>query len=32
VTAFEVNHGDTIKPAFGYRIEYSGLIVLPTRN
>jgi len=24
-----VNHGDAIKPAFGYRIEYSGLMVLP---
>ena len=32
VTAFEVNHGDAIKPAFGYRIEYSGLMVLPIRN
>ena len=24
VTAFEVNHGDAIKPAFGYRIDYKG--------
>jgi ribonuclease Z len=24
VTAFEVNHGDGIKPAFGYRIDYKG--------
>jgi ribonuclease Z len=32
VTAFEVNHGDAIKPAFGYRIEYSGLMVLPIMN
>lgn len=24
VTAFEVNHGDEIKPAYGYRIDYSG--------
>jgi ribonuclease Z len=24
VTAFEVNHGDAIKPAFGYRIDYNG--------
>ncbi len=32
VTAFEVNHGDAIKPAFGYRMEYSGLMVLPLRN
>jgi ribonuclease Z len=24
VTAFEVNHGDAIKPAFGYRIDYHG--------
>jgi ribonuclease Z len=24
VTAFEVNHGDVIKPAVGYRIDYKG--------
>jgi ribonuclease Z len=24
VTAFEVDHGDEIKPAFGYRIDYRG--------
>ncbi|HJY76733.1 MAG TPA: MBL fold metallo-hydrolase [Burkholderiales bacterium] len=24
VTAFEVDHGDAIKPAFGYRIDYRG--------
>jgi ribonuclease Z len=24
VTAFEVNHGPLIKPAFGYRIDYAG--------
>lgn len=24
VTAFEVNHGDLLKPAFGYRIDYAG--------
>ena len=24
ITAFEVNHGDAIKPAFGYRIDYKG--------
>ncbi len=24
VTAFEVNHGDGVKPAFGYRIDYAG--------
>jgi len=24
VTAFEVNHGEVIKPAFGYRIDYAG--------
>jgi ribonuclease Z len=24
VTAFEVNHGDAIKPAYGYRIDYQG--------
>jgi ribonuclease Z len=24
VTAFEVDHGDEIKPAFGYRIDYKG--------
>lgn len=28
VSAFEVNHGDAVKPAFGYRIEYSGHAVL----
>jgi hypothetical protein len=32
VTAFEVNHGDAIKPAFGYRMKYSGLMVLLLRN
>jgi ribonuclease Z len=24
VTAFEVDHGDKIKPAYGYRIDYRG--------
>jgi ribonuclease Z len=24
VTAFEVDHGDAIKPAYGYRIDYGG--------
>jgi ribonuclease Z len=24
VTAFEVNHGDAIKPAYGYRVDYGG--------
>ena len=24
VTAFEVDHGDKIKPAYGYRIDYNG--------
>lgn len=24
VTAFEVDHGDEVKPAFGYRIDYAG--------
>ena len=24
VTAFEVNHGDEIKPAYGYRVDYKG--------
>lgn len=24
VTAFEVDHGDRVKPAFGYRIDYAG--------
>jgi ribonuclease Z len=24
VTAFDVDHGDAIKPAFGYRIDYNG--------
>jgi hypothetical protein len=32
VTAFKVKHGDAIKPAFGYRMKYSGLMVLPLRN
>jgi ribonuclease Z len=27
VIAFEVDHGDVIKPAFGYRIEYAGRVV-----
>ena len=28
VTAFAVDHGDAIKPAFGYRIDYAGRAVL----
>lgn len=24
VTAFEVNHGEALKPAFGYRVDYQG--------
>jgi ribonuclease Z len=28
VTAFEVDHGDEIKPAFGYRIDYRGRSVV----
>ncbi len=28
VIAFEVDHGDVIKPAYGYRIEYGGRIVV----
>lgn len=28
VIAFEVDHGDAIKPAYGYRIEYSGRAVV----
>lgn len=28
VTAIEVNHGELIKPAFGYRIEYDGRSVV----
>jgi ribonuclease Z len=28
VIAFEVDHGDVIKPAYGYRIEYSGRVVV----
>lgn len=24
VTAFEVDHGDVIKPAYGYRVDYNG--------
>jgi len=28
VIAFEVDHGDAIKPAFGYRIEYDGRVAV----
>jgi ribonuclease Z len=28
VIAFEVDHGDAIKPAYGYRIEYEGRVVV----
>ena len=28
VTAFEVDHGDLIKPAFGYRVDYDGRSVV----
>jgi ribonuclease Z len=28
VTAFEVDHGDVTKPAYGYRIDYKGRAVL----
>ncbi|WP_078199242.1 MBL fold metallo-hydrolase [Cupriavidus necator] len=28
VTAFEVNHGEAVRPAFGYRIDYAGHAVL----
>ncbi len=28
VTAFEVDHGDLIKPAYGYRIDYRGRAVV----
>ena len=28
VTAFEVNHGEAIKPAYGYRVDYNGRSVL----
>ncbi len=28
VTAFEVNHGDLIKPSYGYRVDYSGRSVV----
>jgi ribonuclease Z len=28
VLAFEVNHGDVIRPAYGYRIEYNGRAVV----
>ena len=27
-TAFEVNHGDEIKPAYGYRVDYKGWSVV----
>lgn len=38
VTAFEVDHGDVIKPPYGYRVDYNGHSVLisgdtrPTEN
>lgn len=28
VTAFEVDHGDLIKPAYGYRVDYDGRAVV----
>jgi ribonuclease Z len=28
VTAFEVDHGDVIKPAYGYRFDYGGRTVV----
>lgn len=28
VTAFDVDHGETVKPAYGYKIEYNGHSVL----
>ena len=28
VTAFEVDHGDVIKPAYGYRIDYGGRVAV----
>jgi ribonuclease Z len=28
VVAFEVDHGDVIKPAYGYRIEYAGRVAV----
>jgi ribonuclease Z len=28
VTAFEVNHGDLVKPAFGFRVDYDGRSVV----
>ena len=28
VIAFEVDHGDVIKPAYGYRIEYGGRVAV----
>jgi ribonuclease Z len=28
VTAFEVDHGDAIKPAYGYRVDYNGRSVV----
>jgi ribonuclease Z len=38
VTAFEVDHGELLKPAFGYRVDYQGVSVVisgdtrPTEN
>lgn len=28
VTAFEVDHGDVIKPCYGYRVEYNGRVAV----
>jgi ribonuclease Z len=28
VIAFEVDHGDVIKPAYGYRVEYAGRVAV----
>ena len=28
ITAFEVNHGDEVKPAYGYRVDYAGHAVV----
>ena len=28
VTAFAVEHGDLIKPSFGYRVDYDGPVII----
>lgn len=32
ITAFEVDHGDFVKPAFGYRVEYGGHVFVHSHD